>query len=98
MDAAEEPVRYMERTRDYYRALGYTNDYVWARHDDVPFARLAKPLALARIGLITTASPPGFKGGIKELWFGAVSPPPAGLTTAVAWDRESTHTNDRGSY
>jgi D-proline reductase (dithiol) PrdB len=99
MDAAEEPVRYMERTRDYYRALGYTKDYVWARYDDVPFARLGKPLAQARIGLVTTASPSGFKGGVKELWFGAVSPPPAELSTAyLAWDKESTHTGDRGSY
>ena len=32
-----EPVPYMERTRQYYRALGYAKDYVWARHDEVPF-------------------------------------------------------------
>ena len=31
-------VSYMERTRQYYRALGYEQDYVWARFDDVPFA------------------------------------------------------------
>jgi len=31
------PVGYMERTRDYYRALGYAKDYVWAHFDDVPF-------------------------------------------------------------
>ncbi len=99
MDVAEQPVRYMERTRDYYRALGYTKDYVWARHDDAPFARLGKPLSRARIGLVTTASPPGFKGGIKEFWFGAVSPAPETLNTSfVAWDKESTHTRDRGSY
>jgi hypothetical protein len=99
MDGADEPVRYMERTRHYYRALGYTKDYVWARHEDVPFARLGKPLAAARIGLITTASPPDFTGGLKHLWSGAVSAPPATLNTAyLAWDKESTHTGDRGSY
>jgi D-proline reductase (dithiol) PrdB len=99
MDAAEEPLRYRERTRDYYRALGYSNDYVWAHHDDAPFARLGKPLAQTRVGLITTASPADFKGGIKQLWSGPVSPPPETLNTAyLSWDKESTHTQDRGSY
>ncbi|MGY3574482.1 hypothetical protein ACVMIH_000486 [Bradyrhizobium sp. USDA 4503] len=28
MSVAETPVQYMERTRQYYRALGYDNDYV----------------------------------------------------------------------
>ncbi len=98
MADTEEPVRYMERTRHYYRALGYATDYAWARHDDVPFARLAKPLARARIALITTASPADFTGA-KEVWSGAVDPPPARLHTAsVAWDKESTHTEDRGSF
>ena len=44
MPRNEETVSYMERTREYYRALGYEKDYVWAHYDDVPFARLAKPL------------------------------------------------------
>jgi hypothetical protein len=95
----EEPVRYIERTRDYYRALGYEADYVWARHDEVPFARLAKPLAEARIGLVTTASPPDFQGGLKQLWSDAVVPAPARLNTDhLAWDKASTHTRDRGSF
>lgn len=47
----------MERTRLHYRALGYEQDYVWAHYVDVPFARLAKPLAECRIALVTTASP-----------------------------------------
>ena len=44
MSRNAEPVRYMDRTRDYYRALGYDKDYAWAHFDEVPFARLAKPL------------------------------------------------------
>ena len=36
------PVRYIERTRAYYRALGYAKDYVWSSHADVPFAPLGK--------------------------------------------------------
>jgi hypothetical protein len=98
MTAAEVPVHYMERTRHYYRALGYDNDYVWARHDDVPFTPLAKPLSELRIALITTASPLDFDG-VKRVWSGAVSPPPEKLfTDNVAWDKESTHTNDRASF
>jgi D-proline reductase (dithiol) PrdB len=98
MADADDPVRYMERTRHYYRALGYAHDYVWATFDDVPFARLRKPLSQARIGLITTASPPAFSG-VKQVWSGAVSPPPSTLFTAnVSWDKESTHTEDRASY
>ena len=98
MTQADEPVRYIERTRDYYRALGYAKDYVWAQHDEVPFVRLAKPLSASRIALITTASPADFKG-IKQVWSGPVSPRPARLFTAnLAWDKESTHTDDRESF
>ena len=98
MTEAEAPVPYMERTRHYYRALGYANDYSWATFDDVPFARPAKPLSDLRIALITTASPPDFDG-VKRVWSGPVSPPPEKLfTDNVAWDKESTHTNDRASF
>jgi hypothetical protein len=93
-----EPVRYIERTRDYYRALGYAKDYVWAGHDEVPFAPLGKPLSTARVALVTTASPADFKGR-RQVWSGPVSPPPATLFTAnLAWDKESTHTDDRESF
>lgn len=98
MTQADEPVRYIERTREYYRALGYAKDYVWAQHDEVSFVRLAKPLSASRIALITTASPADFRG-IKQVWSSPVSPPPAGLFTAnLAWDKESTHTDDRESF
>ena len=96
-------VRYMDRTRDYYRALGYPSDYVWSRFDTVPFARLAKPLSEARIGLVTTASPPDLgnrdSAGKRQVWSDPVSPPPAKLfTDNLAWDKESTHTDDRASF
>jgi hypothetical protein len=92
------PTKYMDRTRHYYRALGYTRDYVWATFDDVPFSRLAKPPSESRIALITTASPIDFDG-VKRVWSGPVSPPPPKLfTNNVAWDKESTHTNDRASF
>ena len=40
MADADVPVKYMDRTRHYYRALGYTRDYIWATFDDVPFSQL----------------------------------------------------------
>jgi hypothetical protein len=52
----DAPIPYMQRTRDYYLALGYGNPYRWAHYVEVPFAPLTKPLAQSRIGLITTAS------------------------------------------
>jgi hypothetical protein len=51
------PVPYIERTRRYYAALGYATPYRWAQHDDVPFRRLARPLAESRVALVTTATP-----------------------------------------
>jgi D-proline reductase (dithiol) PrdB len=51
------PIPYMQRTRDYYVALGYGNPYRWAHFADVPFTPLAVPMARARLGLITTAAP-----------------------------------------
>ncbi|MBR1223232.1 glycine reductase [Bradyrhizobium sp. U87765 SZCCT0131] len=52
----EEPIRYMQRTREYYRAIGYDAPYRWAHHDDAPFQPLRKPLAEARVTIVTTAS------------------------------------------
>ena len=102
MPRNEEPIRYMERTRDYYRAIGYTKDYVWAHFEAVPFTRLVKPLREARIGLVTTAHAPDRSNtdvkGIRHVWSGAVDPLPTVNTDQLAWDRESTHTEDRESF
>jgi D-proline reductase (dithiol) PrdB len=51
------PIAYMQRTRDYYLALGYGNPYRWAHYADAPFAPLAKPLAQSSLALIVTAAP-----------------------------------------
>ena len=44
--AAEDdvPIPYMQRTRDYYQALGFS-PYRWAHFAEVPFTPLATPLA-----------------------------------------------------
>jgi hypothetical protein len=100
---ADDPVPYMERTRLYYRALGYDSDYVWASFADVPFVRLQKPLAEAKIALLTTASPPDRgntdSSNVRHVWSGLVADPlERPFTDNVAWDKEPTHTRDRGSY
>jgi len=53
----DQPIAYMQRTRDYYLTLGYGNPYRWAHYDHVPFQPLAKHLAESRVALITTAAP-----------------------------------------
>ena len=104
---SDEPIRYMERTRNYYRALGYERDYRWAQNDDAPFARLDKPLSEARIACIGTSYLPDPAGGSwspdnpppKEVWSHAVADAPADLYNQnLAWDKEQTHTRDRESY
>jgi D-proline reductase (dithiol) PrdB len=98
MSAADGPVGYMERTRHYYRALGYERDYDWAHFDEAPFAPLEKPLRDCRVALVTTAAPPDFDG-VRKLWSGSTADPPEGLQTRhLAWDKESTHTDDRESF
>ena len=51
-----EHVRYIDKTRDYYRNAGYTQDYAWADNEECAFTPLTKPLAECRIGLVSTAS------------------------------------------
>lgn len=53
----DQPIRYLERTRNYYLGLGYETPYVWAHFQDVPFTSLKKPLSDSRVALITTAAP-----------------------------------------
>ena len=55
--ADDVPIPYMQRTREWYLALGYGNPYRWAHYDDVPFAPLRKPLADATVTIVTTAAP-----------------------------------------
>ncbi len=48
-------VSYIDRSREYYAAQGYTQPYTWAHYHEVPFAPLRKPLSECRVGLVTTA-------------------------------------------
>ncbi|MDX2158545.1 MAG: glycine/sarcosine/betaine reductase selenoprotein B family protein [Hyphomicrobiaceae bacterium] len=101
-DDGSQDIPYMQRTRAYYRALGYDNDYVWAHFADVPFTRPTKSLGQMRIALVTTAGPPDRSNrnekGRKRVWSGEVDAPPATFDTDLAWDKESTHTDDRETF
>jgi hypothetical protein len=50
-------VPYIERTHAWYGALGYGNPYRYAQYTEVPFKPLSRPLATARVALLTTAAP-----------------------------------------
>jgi len=99
-------ISYIDRTREYYAAQGYERPYRWAHHTEVPFAKLVKPLAESRVTVVTTASPFSGQGagegvlrGSKEVWSGETAVTPDRLyTDDLAWDKESTHTNDVESF
>ena len=106
-----QPLNYIARIADYYRALGYGASYEWARFDDVPFARLQKPLAQARIGIVTTAAPyqadkgdqgPGapYNGAAKfyRVYTGPTDHLPDLRISHIAYDRTHTKADDLGSY
>ena len=38
----DSPIPYMQRTRDYYKAIGYTTPYHWAHYLQAPFTPLNK--------------------------------------------------------
>jgi D-proline reductase (dithiol) PrdB len=97
-------VSYIDRSREYYAAQGYTRPYAWAYHDDVPFTPLKKPLAECRVGLVTTAGRPqaggpGFLLSVRELYAEPAEPAPTRLfTDDLFWDKEATHTDDVDSF
>lgn len=56
-EATDDPIPYIERTHQWYLALGYGNPYRYAHFDEVPFQPLLKPLAQCVLTLVTTAAP-----------------------------------------
>lgn len=62
------PIPYIQRTRDYYQALGFA-PYRWAHFAEVPFTPLRTPLREARLALITTAAP--YQPGVGDQGPGA---------------------------
>jgi len=98
-------VSYIDRSREYYAAQGYSQPYTWAHHEDTPFTPLQKPLSECRVGWVTTAG----KGDAetdrqgrrktREFYAMAANPPPTRMFTAdLFWDKGATHTDDVDSF
>jgi len=49
-------IRYIDKTHEYYRNLGYEKVYNYAYNEDISFTPLKKPLSESRVTLVTTAS------------------------------------------
>ncbi len=50
-------VRYIDKTREYYKSEGYDRAYEWAHFETIPFTpftALGKPLGQCRVGLVTS--------------------------------------------
>jgi hypothetical protein len=47
MERRDAPIPYLERTREYYQALGYGAPYEWAHYADVPFQATREAARLA---------------------------------------------------
>ena len=93
-------VNYIQRSRDYYRAQGYTTDYEWAHFEDAPFAIPVKPTNESRIAIITTAMPDNsVHRKSRKVVSTPVEPLPDSMHTAdLAWDKINTHTQDVASF
>ena len=99
-DAIPADVPYMERTRNFYRAQGYTKDYLWAHHEDVPFSRLSKPLSECKVGVVTTAMPDTPQGRAQRQVYSCPGEPvPESMyTDELSWHKTMTHTDDVASF
>ncbi|MEC8819644.1 MAG: hypothetical protein VYA08_02015 [Pseudomonadota bacterium] len=93
-------IQYIQRTRDYYRAQGFEQDYSWAENTATPFQPLLKPLADCVVTLVTTAvtEPEIPKPSRAAKRYRFDDTPAAFDTSDLSWDKTTTHTRDRGSY
>ena len=104
-----DPVGYIERTRRYYRALGYNNDYKWSHYVDVPFTPLKKPLSESKVTLFSTSDvsvkrPKGEELPLEETTVGDVysvdwdTPVDNLYSRQESFDRYATNLDDLNSY
>ena len=105
------PIRYIDRSRNYYLALGYDNPYRWAHNRGAPFTAMAKPARDSRIALVSTAAPFNAEAGNQGAWApynaGAkftrvysmpIDPEPDVRISHVGYDRKHTSAEDINSY
>lgn len=106
----DSPVPYMQRTREYYQAIGY-DPYRWAHYREVPFSPLRHPLAGSRVMLITTAAPydpakgdqgPGaaYNSGAKfyEVYSGDTAEEHDLRVSHIAYDRKHSPATDAKAW
>ncbi len=107
---AEQPIRYIDRTRRWYQLLGY-QPYRWPQYDEVAFTELTKPLAASKVALITTAAPfqpgagdqgPGaaYNGAAKffEVYAQSCDEPADVRISHIGYDRAHTTAADPGTW
>ncbi len=107
----DSPVPYMQRTRDYYIAIGYTTPYRWAHYIDAPFQKLKKPLSKSRVTIISTAAQydpskgdqgPGaaYNGSAKfyQVYSGDTSRQHDLRISHIGYDRKHTTATDSGTW
>jgi hypothetical protein len=95
-------IQYMDRTRAYYAAQGFTRPYQWAHDDDIPFFRPDKALRDSTVAIVTTAIHPKDQhipmvGRTARSW-ALDDVPETFFTDDLSWDKVTTHTEDRESY
>ena len=107
----DSAIPYMQRTREYYAAIGYTTPYRWAHYIEAPYTALRTPLAKARVTIITTAAPfrpdkgdqgPGaaYNGGAKfyEPYSGDTSQTHDLRISHIGYDRIHTAATDSNTW
>ena len=95
-----KPVKYMEKSRQFYEAQGFEQAYQYEKNDSAPFAVLDRPLAECRVGLVTTAST-YHREDLEPRKVGVgstVNPPTKLFTDDLSWDKQATHTNDVDTF
>ena len=100
-------VSYIDKSREYYAAQGYSRPYEWFYHKEVPFNMLSKPLSDCTVGVVTTATlpahwqslPEGESRPQKRPYAESSYPVPEELYTKdMEWDKDTTHTDDPDTY
>jgi hypothetical protein len=109
--AHDAPVPYIDRSRDYYLAMGYPKPYEWAHLAEVPFTVPDKQLGQMKFTVITTAAPvqPG-KGAqgagaamnpaaaLREIYSASSCEPPELGISHLHYDRVHTRAADQGAF
>jgi D-proline reductase (dithiol) PrdB len=106
----DAPIPYMQRTRDYYGAIGFA-PYRWAHYGEAPFQPLKKGLAHSSVALVTTAAPfrpdkgdqgPGapYNAGAKfyQVYSGDTSRTHDLRISHIGYDRVHTTAEDSGTW